>query len=87
MTDILPDDEFVAQLEAIMSNPVEEFKPFVYYNKDGDLIEVYWTNDDYYAEWINHNLSIYRHMETNEIIGVEINWIKNLMKKAEKSEI
>lgn len=46
--------------------------PTIFHNIDGNLLEVFLTDDPYYAQWINHDISIYRNQETDEITGIEI---------------
>jgi hypothetical protein len=52
---------------------VREFKPFVLYNKIGDMLEVQWDSCAVVAQWVNHKLTILRDPEDEErIVGVQI---------------
>lgn len=54
------------------------FKPVVYYNKDGDGFEIYWSNDDSYSEELA-NMTLCKSMKTDVITGVKIWGIKKRM--------
>ncbi|RJQ24593.1 hypothetical protein C4577_07425 [Candidatus Parcubacteria bacterium] len=66
-------------------NPNNEFTPSVYWNKNGDQIEVWWKRDSYYAENFygkEYPLGAkYISQETGEVIGVCIYGIENLLFK------
>lgn len=52
---------------------MREFKPFVFYNKVGDQLEVKWSEVAPVAEWINPSLTLLRDPEDEKkVIGVEI---------------
>ena len=59
----------------------EDFKPFAYYNKDGDCIEFFAKSDDYYAERVDGLLTVYRSRENGEIIGSLLKNIKEIINK------
>lgn len=60
----------------------EKFEPFVFYNPPGDEIEVFFSRDDYYGEWINPHLTVYyKEGNDKEIIGCCIHSVNRLMKK------
>jgi hypothetical protein len=50
-----------------------EFRPFVFYNKAGNCLEVYLSNSDYYSDYVDNTLSILRDMNSNEIVGFVVN--------------
>jgi hypothetical protein len=62
--------------EMIKSAGKYPFKPFASYDNKGDIIEARWDDCSYYAEWINHQVTLLRHNETGKIIGVQI-WALN----------
>ena len=53
--------------------------PSVKYNPDGDCIEVILKPDHFYGEWVNHNLTIFRSHETDEIVGFLIDNAKGII--------
>lgn len=63
------DEEMRKYLMELAGN-TKDFKPNRYYSHYvGGRIEFFITNDDYYAEWINHHISVYRRREDDAIIG------------------
>lgn len=68
-------DNFLEQINNMAKN-VEEFKPFKYYNPDGDYIEVFLKRDSYFAEQISETITVYKSRATNEIVGLVLNNIK-----------
>lgn len=59
-----------------------KFEPGAWYSKEGDCIFVHWEGVPYYAEWINHDLTLYRAMDDKRIVGCAITWITSLMEKS-----
>jgi hypothetical protein len=80
----LSNEEFAKKVMGFFSEKdCQNFKPQVYYNKAGDMIEVMWESADYYGEYINPGLTLYKAQDDNRVVGCEINWISDLMKKSE----
>jgi hypothetical protein len=63
-----------------MSSPQEGPFPTVDYNPDGDCIEVLLSGEDFYADWVNPHLTLYRSEATNEIVGAEIDFVTQLIR-------
>jgi hypothetical protein len=63
--------DFEAFIESI---PAREgpFKPFVYYDPDGDCVEVFESDENYYGKSIGPHLTVYISEETGKIIGAMI---------------
>jgi len=59
-------------LKEASKKPREPFRPYAHYNEDGDLIEAAWDDCDYYAVWLNPQLTLLRKDGTDEVIGVQI---------------
>lgn len=78
---VLSDQEFVQRIFEIAGEPVEHFEPFVFNNTAGDCIEFFVSNHDYYADRIDDYLTVYKDMDTEEIIGFVIKNIKRIFKK------
>ena len=75
-------DNFVEQVRDLFKSGEDKpFKPFAYYNGDGDEIEFFLTTDTYYGEWVNSHITIYRSEQTHEIIGGVISHIAYLKKQ------
>ena len=69
-----------AELYEMLGDPVEVFKPFAFYNADGDCIEFFAKGERYYGERVDNYVTVYRSMQTNEIIGSIIKNVKELCK-------
>jgi hypothetical protein len=82
MTDI---HEFLETL----SVSTEPFRPFVFHNIDGDCLEFYVSQNNFYGKYIDNYLSILLDMDTDEIVGFIIDNIKYIANKviAENGEI
>jgi len=70
--------------------PRPPWKPDVFYNKEGDILEVRFVDPDkiqngHYAEWLNPHITLLRDQRTKEVIGVEIWGMKHVMKEDENS--
>ena len=55
------------------------FKKEVHYNSVGDIIGYQCRPGATYAIWINHSLTLYADLETDEVIGFEIPFIKTII--------
>ena len=62
-----------------MSN---DFKPFAFYNRDGDMIEVIAGPDAYYGEYVDEHLTLYYSQDTGELVGCEVTFVESLKRKA-----
>jgi hypothetical protein len=75
-------DEFMKELEKL---PRQEFKPFAFYNKVGDFLDIYWDDDPHYVEWLNSNVEIKRSFEDeSKIVGAYVWGIKKILLEAYK---
>lgn len=52
------------------------WKPNAYYNRDGDQLEVWLSDEESYARWICPGVTVYLSMETEEVVGVTVEGIK-----------
>ncbi len=69
-------------IELIRKLPHSPHRPNAFYNKDGDMIEVYLSNDTVsYGKWLCPQITLLLCQETDEIIGVNIYGIKRLLEK------
>ena len=69
----------------MFGTPVEEFEPFAFYNADGDCLEFFAKGEKYYGERIDDYITVYRAVETNEIIGSVIKNVRRLCKELSAS--
>lgn len=79
-----PNDRFLAEIREFVKNipRAEKSEPGAWYSEAGDCIFVHWEDVPYYAEWINHDLTLYRTMDDKRIVGCAITGIVGLMKKS-----
>jgi len=61
-----------------------KFKPFVFYNPDGDSIQVVWENGSFYRKWINHELTLYLSDKDGHAVGCLVEGVKGLRAKGIK---
>jgi len=59
-----------------------QFSPYATYDADGDCVRFFISPDPYYAERIDNLVTVYRSVETDEIIG---SLIKDVSRICEKS--
>ena len=57
----------------------EHFEPFAFHNTDGDCIEFFVAQDDYFSERIDDYLTLYLDMDTEQIVGFVIKNIKRIL--------
>jgi hypothetical protein len=70
--------------EMIKSVPSGDFQSFVFYNRDGNMIEAYLTNDSYYAKRLANGIDLHLNQDTDEIVGFSIHGIKSLLESKVK---
>lgn len=73
----LSNNDFAEAVISI-SKPGEPFEPTVYYDSDGDCIEVFAKTGPFYAKRINDKVTIYHSQDSNEITGALIKGIRSL---------
>jgi hypothetical protein len=52
-------------------NPLP-FMPTPWYNKDSGEVSVWFENVEYYADFINHNVTVFRARDDNRIVGCDL---------------
>jgi len=64
----------------------KEKKQVVWINEDapGTSLEYFSNSNDYYAEWVNPFLDLYRERGDGKIIGFQVNWLNKLLKEGKK---
>ena len=70
-----------ADIYAMFGDPVKKFEPFAFYNADGDCLEFFAKGEKYYGERIDDYVTVYRAVESNEIIGSVIKNVRALCKE------
>lgn len=51
---------------------------FIYYDPDGDIIEIYWDNEPCYGQWYKEGFTLMIGQETQKIVGIVIENVKNI---------
>lgn len=76
-------EDLIAELEKIIP---EEFKPSAFYNKHGDLLQIYWSDKAAITEASApgcHNIELMRERNNRDnIVGANVWGIKKLLLKA-----
>lgn len=73
-------NDLIAELE---ETPRQEFKPFVFYNKAGDGLQIYLEDKGYVCQWVNNGLDLMYDIEDRtKIIGLNIWGLKKLLLQA-----
>lgn len=70
-------NEYFAKRVMELAHP-EPFKPVSYYDSDGDCIEFFFSDDDYYAERVDELLTVYYSRQSGKIIGSLIKGVRKL---------
>ncbi len=60
--------EFAKRM-SLMAKPAEDFRPFAYYDPDGDCIEFLIKPDPFYAERVDDLVTVYYSQDTDEVVG------------------
>jgi hypothetical protein len=89
MTDepTVPDDiDFesdFARWVASSGPPVDpgDFRPFVHFNREGDMIQVYLANTNCYGHTLGGGLVVYLEEGTDRVVGLEIAGARRLVRE------
>lgn len=67
-------------LKLLRENPVaNQFVPYCHLHKESDALTVYFEGDPDYSERLNDHVTLYRSLETDEVIGCRIKGISSLI--------
>lgn len=56
------------------------FKSHPFYSKDGDFLTYFFSGQDSFAERVDDILTVYRHMETREVVGFKLKGVAHLLR-------
>lgn len=59
--------------------PASQFVPYCYVSEEADALTVYFEGDADYSERLTDHLTIYRSLETNEIVGCRVKGIAGIL--------
>lgn len=68
-------------MEFLRSNQPKEFSPKPYYSTHGDAVIFFFKDEQSYAERFDQLLTVYRSMESGEMIGCEIKGVRVIMER------
>ncbi len=69
--------ELIDALEA--DSPTKQFVPYTVLSKEADALTVYFEADPDYSERLNDHVTIYRSIETKELVGCRIKGITGIL--------
>jgi len=76
--DMIPLDQFIKELDKM---PRKKFKPFAYHNVPGDMLEVFWSNENHYAQWVNKEITLLvSQKDKKTVVGVIVEGLSKVMK-------
>lgn len=61
-------------IDELKNQPQGDFKPWIYHNSIGNMLEIVWKNEPYFIDYEkdNKHLAYCKSMQTEEIIGIVV---------------
>lgn len=59
--------------------PANQFVPYCYISKEADALTAYFEGDPDYSERLSEHVTLYRSLETNELVGCRIKGIAGIL--------
>ena len=59
--------------------PAKQFVPYCYLSKEADALTAYFEGDADYSQRLNSHITLYRSLETDEIVGCRVKGISSLI--------
>jgi hypothetical protein len=59
--------------------PARKFVPYCYLSEEADALTVYFEGDPDYSERLNDHITLYRSLETKEVVGCRVKGISSLI--------
>jgi hypothetical protein len=69
-------DEFAEAMFAGLEGVEPPAYPLVVEIPEGDCLEVFLTAEDYYGQWIDHDLTVYRSFESGRVVGAVFSGVR-----------
>ncbi len=66
-------------MDVLFSEPVGEFRPYVEVSREADAINVYFSADADFSERMSEHVTLFRSIDTNEVVGCRIKGITGIM--------
>jgi hypothetical protein len=67
--------------ERSAEKPVAGFTAEPRYSPEGDCIHFHWRDDEFYRDWQDDKLTVYRSIHNDEAVGCQIKGVTALLKK------
>jgi len=67
---MIQSDPFAELLK--QSDSLDTFSPCAHYDRDGDCIEFFLSNEPFYAIRVSHCITVYYSEKTSEVVGGQI---------------
>ena len=74
-------DDFFDLLNIFFGENYNGYCEYIRYDKEKDYLEVIFVNMPWYAEQVGKYLSVYKSFETEEIVGLGINYFREVLNK------
>lgn len=71
--------DYVARVYSDVPEAAIEEYPLVFWNKDGDQLDVYCLPGPYYVEWGPNGVEVMRDFDTKEPIGVHMHGVRSFL--------
>ena len=78
---VMTDTEYIDAVQELVTQVQDEFLPFALPNEDGDCIEFFVSQKDYYAKRIDDYLTLYLEEGTDVIAGFVIKNITRILQR------
>ena len=67
-------------MEALRAEPPKnQFVPYCFISREADALTVYFEADPDYSERLNEHITLFRSLETNELVGCRIKGISGIL--------
>jgi hypothetical protein len=67
-------------MELLRKNaPAKQFVPYCHLSKDADTLTVYFEGDADYSERLSDHVTLYRSLETDEIVGCRVKGVSSII--------
>ncbi len=68
-------------LEALRADmPAKQFVPYCFISEEANALTVYFEADPDYSERLNDHVTLYRSLQTNELVGCRIKGIEGILR-------
>ncbi len=69
----------IADFIESLKTSAEPFEPYAYYGEEEDALKVYFDNTPDYARRLNSRVTIYRSIDSHELVGIQIKNVRQVL--------